>query len=104
MAFAGYYEDASDDTFGTTAPVDSFPEGASPFGALNMAGNVIEWTSSPRCSYLKPDECDKTVRIVRGGCWGANSPKDVSTSYRLPQDPRRAYANFGIRCARDAAR
>lgn len=35
------------DGYENTAPVDAFPEGASPLGPLNMAGNVWEWTASP---------------------------------------------------------
>lgn len=36
---------------GTTTPVGSFPEGASPFGVLDMAGNVDEWTSALYSPY-----------------------------------------------------
>jgi formylglycine-generating enzyme required for sulfatase activity len=36
---------AEDHKLGTT-PVGSYPNGASPYGALDMAGNVREWTSS----------------------------------------------------------
>jgi len=31
---------------GQTVPVDRYPEGASPYGALHMAGNAREWVSS----------------------------------------------------------
>ncbi|MEM9382474.1 MAG: SUMF1/EgtB/PvdO family nonheme iron enzyme [Planctomycetota bacterium] len=34
-------------------PIGSFPDGASPFGAMDMAGSVFEWTSSPYRPYPK---------------------------------------------------
>ena len=34
-----------DSDFGDTTPVGSYPQGASPYGALDMAGNAWEWTA-----------------------------------------------------------
>lgn len=45
-----------------TTPVGSYPAGASPYGVLDMAGNVWEWTSN-----LYPHYAD--WRVVRGGSW-----------------------------------
>jgi formylglycine-generating enzyme required for sulfatase activity len=69
---------------GETSPVGAFPAGASPCGALDMAGNVWEWTRSRwgRTGALRPDydyPCSwedgreelsgPDLRVVRGGSW-----------------------------------
>jgi toxoflavin biosynthesis protein ToxD len=77
---------------GWTAPVRAHPDGASPIGAEQLAGNVWEWVSDP------PDE--DGWRTVRGGsyldhAWG------VRTSRALSADPDRATPTTGFRIARD---
>ncbi|MFQ5811300.1 MAG: formylglycine-generating enzyme family protein [Armatimonadota bacterium] len=62
---------------GRTAPVGSFPDGASWCGALDMAGNVWEWCAdwyagryyeqSQRQNPTGPDRGSE--RVLRGGCW-----------------------------------
>ena len=62
---------------GGTTPVGSYPSGASPCGAQEMAGNVWEWTSSAFKSYPydasdgreRADSTDN--RVLRGGSWGS---------------------------------
>ncbi|MCP4419103.1 MAG: SUMF1/EgtB/PvdO family nonheme iron enzyme, partial [Chloroflexi bacterium] len=43
--FDGWKDDTVNDGYEDTAPVGSYPEGNSPYGALDMAGNVWEWTA-----------------------------------------------------------
>ncbi len=60
---------------GDTTPVGQYPAGASPCGALDMAGNVWEWTGSlyrpypyqPEDGRNSPD--GEGPRVVRGGSW-----------------------------------
>ncbi len=57
----------------TTKPVGSYPSGASPYGAHDMAGNVFEWVDAwfepyPGSTSRHP-EFGQTYRVVRGGDW-----------------------------------
>lgn len=75
-----------EDGYEYTAPVGSFPEGASPYGALDMAGNVMEWcndwydgkyyASSPRSNPTGP--ASGKYHTLRGSAWGINDAVWVS--------------------------
>lgn len=67
-------------TFGETTSVDAYPLGASPYGVVDLTGNISQWTSTiddpERFSYpYRADDGrdDLSVsawfRIERGGCW-----------------------------------
>lgn len=87
---------------GTTA-VGSFPEGASPYGVMDMAGNVAEWTSDwfkayPKCDFSSPYFGEK-YRVIRGGGWF--SDKDlVRTTERSCSAEGLRNDDVGFRCAR----
>lgn len=100
-----------DNHYWGTTPVGSFPEGASPYGCLDMTGNVWEWTASPFEGYpgFKPFPYpeysevwfDGDHRVLKGGSW-ATRPSVLRTSFRnfFRRHFRIAFA--GIRCAQDA--
>lgn len=52
---------------GDTAAVDSFSEGASPYGVCNMEGNVWEWTSDQYDAFYYSDSPSEDPRAVTGG-------------------------------------
>ena len=68
------------------APVDSFPEGASPSGAFNMAGNVYEWLDNS---------------MLMGGSWD-QEPDWARTFIVEANKPQARNTHNGFRCARDA--
>jgi formylglycine-generating enzyme required for sulfatase activity len=91
---------------GTTTPVGSYPSGTSPYKALDMAGNVWEWTSSlyQRYPYRLDDGKEPAdpgqSRILRGGSWNTYQ-RNVRSAYREPLNPDNLVVNgIGFRVAR----
>lgn len=94
----------ADDGFQYTAPVGSFPQGASPFGAMDMAGNVWEWCSSlyQPYPYNATDGREnlsgtKGDRVLRGGAWYYR-PSDCDAAYRFWLSPDFKHYGIGVRC------
>jgi serine/threonine-protein kinase len=82
-------QDASmNDGYSFTAPVGSYPAGASPYGVLDMAGNLWEWTASSLGSYY----------VIRGGAWTSNW-ETIQSSHFSSYDPQVAWVDTGFRCA-----
>ncbi|MEP7289357.1 MAG: SUMF1/EgtB/PvdO family nonheme iron enzyme [Chloroflexota bacterium] len=54
---------------GQTTPVDKYLDGASPFGVMDMVGNVWEWCLNKYESPLDIDVVGESSRVLRGGCW-----------------------------------
>jgi formylglycine-generating enzyme required for sulfatase activity len=84
----------SDRNVGRTVPVGSYPAGASPYGALDMAGNVWEWTRSAYRDYPydandgREDISDPAGKLftLRGGSWWSDETY-VRCAARLRNDP-----------------
>lgn len=97
---------------GDTVAAGSYPSGASPFGAMDMAGNVAEWVNdwydesyyptSPTTDPLGPGSGTNKVR--RGGNFTSTTSSGgngVSTYFRLSFDPTSSHFGIGFRCAKD---
>jgi iron(II)-dependent oxidoreductase len=93
------------------APAGAYGDGASDCGAVQMLGDVWEWTSSDFVAYPGfeafpyPEYSEvffgHTYKVLRGGAWA--SRRDViRTSFRNWDLPERRQIFAGVRCARDA--
>lgn len=82
----------AENRFGGTTPVGQFPNGKSPYGLYDMAGNVWEWTSSDYDSSGQ-------WKVLRGGSWGSK-PRYVRSAYRNYRTPARRLDYGGVRCAK----
>ena len=94
------------DGYQYVAPAGQFTAGASPYGVLDMAGNVWEWnqdwygetyySSSPQNDPGGPAGGDR--RVMRGGSWGSRW-RYLRCANRLRAEPDYRDAGTGFRCA-----
>lgn len=96
---------AGDDHFPHTAPVGTFPKGASKFGVLDVVGNVWEWTADWDGKYTADEQADPkgpasgSERVVRGGAWNGSYASWLRPSARYSFPPETKSHVVGIRCA-----
>lgn len=102
---ANYYE-----TIGDLTEVGKYPSGASPYGALDLAGNVWEWVADwYDASIYSHSPVDNpggpatgAERVIRGGGF-VNMDYELRSTTRFGNDPDEADVAIGFRCAHSAA-
>ncbi len=90
-------------------PVDLFTKGASPYGALHMAGNVKEWVDDwfDREYYNEPTnhinpkgQIGGEYKVLKGGSW-RDLTGFIYSSFRNNSYPDSRLDDYGFRCAKN---
>jgi len=94
------YDKAGPHNLGQTTAVGLYPQGISPVGLLDCAGNAWDWCLD---KYRQPGDTDTAGdddRSVRGGSWDFD-PADARAAYRVRDGPddRGATVGFRLVCA-----
>ena len=82
--------------------VGSFGSGASPYGVLDGAGLVWEWTASAYAPYPFEPNANGALLVLRGGAW-MNDRASLRVTARWGEKPDAFAKSTGFRCAMDAA-
>jgi iron(II)-dependent oxidoreductase len=90
-----------------TVPVDSNPQGVSPYGVYNMSGNASEWTVDWQSKYgeglaINPSvqvDDSASIKIVRGGSWYSSDAYLKIFHRNTEFRPTVSFSNLGFRCA-----
>lgn len=85
----GRYCNSDEAMIGDMTPVDQYPEGASPYGVMDMSGNAWEWTSSPH----------GTAGYMVRGCSWVGGENHVRSANRTWNPKGVALLDTGFRCA-----
>jgi formylglycine-generating enzyme required for sulfatase activity/serine/threonine protein kinase len=95
-----------DDGFPNTAPVGSFPKGASRYGVQDVVGNVWEWVADWYGDYSKDEQTAPTgpesgdEKVIRGGAWNGSYASWVRPTFRYKDAPTKRSYGIGFRCAK----
>lgn len=80
--------------------VNNYADAVNPFGLLNVAGNVWEWTASEVKSYKDASISLAPGKVIRGGAFYA--PKErATTTYRGFAPPDKQAVGIGFRCVKN---
>ena len=96
----------TDDGWATTAPVGTYPKGASRYGVQDVVGNVWEWVSDFYAEYSKDDQVDPqgpekgTEHVIRGGAWNGAYASWVRPTFRYKDESDKRSYGIGFRCAK----
>lgn len=92
----------------STCAAGSYPQGASPYGVMDMAGNVMNWCVDLYYRYYysyTPDHNPVNTewgkyRVLRGGSWGNGDQTNLRLSNRVNDSPTDGSLDLGFRCVR----
>ncbi len=95
-------------------PINSFPDRKSPYGALNMAGNVFEWTASTfpagnaefedMRTVLGTTNFSKVWYTIKGGSFSPHGDVFFQCFMRRGFPPDQQSPVIGLRCVRDLSK
>jgi formylglycine-generating enzyme required for sulfatase activity len=102
-----FHDAAADDGYAETAPVGTYPGGASWVGALDMLGNAWEWVwdwyelyEGHRWHDHLSSYPPQTYRILRGGGWDTHR-NHIWNAFRNGYFPHKSTPSIGFRCVTD---